>query len=146
MLRSNKITVVFISLLFFVTSFPCFPVIVADIDTVDFTHLVRRENIKLADGLDDPSSKNDSRGHIDLSHHIRVSFFDTEVQKFIDFKGNFPGTIYYLSIIKSISSDSRTVTFADWFDITYTYQSGNLTVSTDLFSCKTSNIDRKSVV
>lgn len=57
-------------------------------------------------------------GDIYFQKHIRVMFFDTNLQRLVDSEGNFPGKIYYFSI-RSQETMSRTFSVSDWFTLHY---------------------------
>lgn len=136
MMRFVWITLFFTSTLLSFQTFPCFSVLVADIDTVEFSHTIRRPEVKLPSGKEDPFSKKKSRENITFLNHLRVVFFDTEAQQFVGYLGKFPGIVYYLSIPQGETCSPKPIIFPDWFKIKYSYDNGKMSVSVDLSSFK----------
>ncbi|MBW8309111.1 MAG: hypothetical protein K0M45_05675 [Candidatus Paracaedibacteraceae bacterium] len=134
-----------LTLLIFWSS-PCLSVIIADIDIVNFPITLSSQN------PDPIPSVATSPISVQLNRHIRIAFFDTNSQQFLDGLGNpiteknklYQRSITYFSIPSECpSSYTDTLIFENWFNITCSYQDNLLNATIDLRPYKlTSNLSK----
>lgn len=125
------------SLLHFYSS--CLSVIVADIDVVDFPYTLHRQNVYLNNGLSDPLSNPSNRETISLSRHVRIAFFNTKTQQFIDSVGssiqsqNPHRVITYFSMpgINLLFPPEYELSYPGWFKVKFDWNGQHLIPSVD---------------
>ena len=130
----------FFGLFLSIITSPCFPVIIADVDLVDSPYVLAKKGASLAKPSTALPSSIESNETTQLSKHIRIAFFNTKSQEFVNAQGTAQRTIYYLSIppAQSHKSYSATLPIPNWFMLTCAYSENQpkLSINIDISSFK----------